>query len=167
MRKQLLSRAAMIVLCACGVLAQTQQGSSDSFQWSGELVSFDEAGRSATVKARLVNQKAVDELKRFKAGERVLLFWSGYDKYADAIRSVMAFSADKANDRFLTPVELVSTDAPNQYATFKLRVPESSVGMLKSVKAGEWVTVTSPHRSTADAVLAIRPYTASTPTTSD
>jgi hypothetical protein len=169
MRKQLIACAAIFVLSACGLLAaQSQQPASESYQWSGELVSFDETARTVTVKARLVDQNAIAELKRFKAGDRVLLFWSGFDKYADAIRSVMPYTADREDtDRFRLPVELVSTDAPNQYITFRLRVPDSSVGMVKPVKPGEWVTITSSHKASADtgAIVSIRPYTATSATT--
>jgi hypothetical protein len=72
----------------------------------------------------------------------------------------------KATDRFVLPVELASTDTPNQYLTFRLRVPDGSVPTLRAVKPGEWVTVTSSHAS-RDAIVSIRPYVASSATTSE
>lgn len=171
MRKQIVSIAAIVVISACGVLAaQSQQPGAEIYEWSGEFLSFDETTRTATIKARLVDQEGVTDLKRFKGGERVNLWWSGFDKYADAIRRVMPYSANRKDDeRFHLPVELVSTEAPNQYVTFRLTVPTAHVAALKSVKPGEWVTVTSSHRPSGDtdATVSIRPYVTASATTSE
>jgi hypothetical protein len=45
-------------------------------------------------------------------------------------------------------------------------VPESGLAAITTVKPGEWVTVTSRHKPTTDddAVVAVRPYGASTTT---
>jgi hypothetical protein len=162
MRKVIILLAAIVAMSAPGATtAQTQAPVVEHYQWSGELVSFEDGTKTVTIKARLVNQEGVADLKRFKAGDRVNLLWSGFDKYADGIRRVMAYPADrKGDERFLLPAELVSTEAPNQYVTFRLRVPDSQTAALKPVKPGEWVTVTSPHRASrdADAVVSIRPY---------
>jgi hypothetical protein len=171
MRKQRISFAIVIVLSACGILAAASTpAAGDTFDWSGELVSFDAGAKTATVKARAVDQQALADLKRFKAGDRVLLLWSGYDKYADAIRRVMPYGEERKNDdRFLLPVELVSTDAPHQYVTFRVRVPDASVTSVKSVRAGDWVTVTSSHRADreTEAVVAMRPYVMSSAATTN
>jgi len=169
MRKQIVTLAAIAMTFTCGVLAAQSQ-LTDTYQWSGELVSFEDTTRAATIKARLVDQEGVNDLKRFKAGERVILFWSGFDKYADAIRRVLPSPANRKDDeRFHLPVELASTEAPNQYVTFRLTVPTTHVATLKSVKPGEWVTVTSSHRPTgeADATVSIRPYVTATAGTSE
>ena len=153
-------------------LAQTtgaRPAGSDTYQWSGELVSFDSTANTATVKARIVDQDAAAEVKKFKVSDRVLLQWSGYDAYADAIRRVMPYTETRnPNDRFLLPVELASNETPSQYLTFRLRMPAASAVALKSVKPGEWITVTSSHKAVreADAVVSARPYvTTSTPST--
>jgi len=56
-------------------------------------------------------------------------------------------------------VELASPDVQNEYLTFKFRAP-SAVGSLKSVKPGEWVTVTTKKGSANDAqaVVSVEPY---------
>jgi hypothetical protein len=171
MRKQLMTCVGIFVLYACGVLiAQSQQVTPENFQWSGELVSFDGTGKTVTVKARSVSDEAVNDLKRFKAGDRVLLWWSGFETRADGIRRVMPYTdTRKADDRFMLPVELVSTDAPHQYITFRLRVPDSHGAALTSLKPGEWVTATSAHRASGqqDAIVSIQPYTASSARTSN
>ena len=66
----------------------------------------------------------------------------------------------------MLPAELVSTEAPNQYLTIRVKVPESGVSAIDTVKPGEWVTVTSRHRPSTDdeAVVAVTPYGARTTT---
>ncbi len=162
MGKHVITLAAIVAISVSATSAgQTRASVADNYQWSGELVSFDDSVKTATIKARLVDREAVAELQRLKAGDRANLLWSGYDTYADAIRRVMAYSADrKGDERFLLPAELVSTEAPNQFVTFRLRVPDSQAAPLKFVEPGEWVTVTSSHRASRDAaaVVSIRPY---------
>jgi hypothetical protein len=171
MRKQIVSLATVAVISACIVLgAQTPQSGPGMYEWSGELVSLDENTRTATIRARLVDQEGIADLKRFKAGERVALWWSGSDKYADGIRRVMPYSGNRQDaERFHLPVELVSTEAPNQYVTFRLKVQTAHITTLKTVKSGEWVTVTSSHRPSgeAEAVVSIRPFVMTSATTSD
>jgi hypothetical protein len=164
MRKQILAAAAVLMLYASGILAaqtpQTAQSGSKTYQWNGELVTFDANASTATIKSRLVDQTAAADVRKFKAGERVLLLWSGYDAYADAVRQVLPYSEGKATERFMLPVELVSTDTPNQYLTFRVRVPAASAASLKAVKPGDWVSVTSSHRASreTDAIVSVKPY---------
>jgi hypothetical protein len=168
--KQRIVFVAIFVLSACGVLAaQSPHAGDATYQWSAELVSYDDTARTVTVKARAVDQEVVGDLKRFKAGERVLLQWSGFQTYADGIRRVMPHTDSKTDERFLLPVELVSTDAPHQYVTFRLQVPAADLARLKSVRAGEWVTVTSSHRPSGEAaaVTSIRPYVTTSPGNTD
>jgi hypothetical protein len=83
------------------------------------------------------------------------------------VRQVRRSDTGRAIDENLVlPAELVSTDAPNQYLTIRVKVPESALAAIKTVKPGEWVTVTSRHRPSTedDAVVAVRPYGATTTT---
>lgn len=156
-----------VLLLASTLLAQSTQLTSDAFSWSGELVALDENARLMTVKARVVGEQAPAEFGRLKAGERVVLTWSGYDKYADAIREVRSASVHKPEERFTFPVEFMSFDAGRQYVTFKVQIPESGISNLKSLKPGEWVTATSPHglSSKSTPVVMVRPYVGSGSTT--
>jgi hypothetical protein len=72
----------------------------------------------------------------------------------------------KIDENLVLPAELVSTEAPNQYLTIRVKVPESALAAIKTVKPGEWVTVTSRHQPSTedDAVVSVRPYAASTTT---
>ncbi len=164
MRKQVILGALALTLAfATAVAAQTPQA-SDVYRWSGELVSFDQAARTISIKARIVDQDAVTGLKRFKAGDSVFLTWSGFDNWADGIRHVGSSpQSGDAHKRFVLPVELVSTETPNQYLTFRVRVPASSVAGLTPLKSGEWVTATSRHdpANKDEAIVTMAPYVAS------
>jgi hypothetical protein len=149
-----------VLVLTSSLFAQSAQPASEAFSWSAELVAVDESAHMITVKARVVGEQPPAEFQRLKAGERVMLTWSGYDKYADAIREVRSVSATKSDERFTFPADFVSFDSTRQYVTFKVRIPENGVGKLKPLKPGEWVTATSPHGASAKAnpVTAIRPY---------
>ena len=145
---------------------QSSQPPSDTFTWLGELVSLDAAAGKITVKSRVAYQEALSELKQFKAGEPVWVVWSGVSNYSEAVRQ---FRRPEANatlaNALVTPAELVSPEADNQYVTLRVKVPEAGLAAIKSLKPGEWVTVTSRHRiaSEAGAVVTVKPYNESAP----
>lgn len=165
MKNTIITMLGVLVLTS-SLVAQSAL-SSEAFSWSGELVALDETARLLTVKSRVVGEQTDAELRRLKAGERVMLTWSGYDKYADAIRGVRSTSVNKSETRFSFPAEFVSLDATRRYMTFKVQIPQDSVGNLKSLKPGEWVTATSPHGPSAKSnpVVSVRPYAQSGSTT--
>jgi hypothetical protein len=147
--------------------AQSSPAKSDTYTWNGELVSLDTTAKTMTVKARVAYQEAISELKHFKPGARVWIVWSGVHDSSDAVRQVRRSETGRTIDEMLVlPAELVSTEAPNQYLTFRVKVPESALSAINTVKPGEWVTVTSRHRPSTDdeAVVAVRPYGASATT---
>jgi hypothetical protein len=154
--------AAVLTIVGPGLgTAQTSQTKSDAFTWSGELVAFDTTVKSMTVKSRVAYQEAISELKHFKPGDRVWIVWSGIHDSSDAVRQVRRYDTSRRIDETLVlPAELVSTEAPNQYITIRVQVPESALSTIKTVKPGEWVTVTSRHRPSTDdeAVIAVEPY---------
>ena len=159
----------VLTLIAVRVGAQSVQPTSETYAWSGELVGFDASGRTITVKSLVVGDQALKELPQFKAGDRIVLTWSGYDTYADAISRAVRFDAAKKwSEPFTFPVEFVAYESPRQYVTFKFQVPVGSVDAVKSVKPGEWVTATSRHRpaSESEAIMAVNAYTASASRTS-
>jgi hypothetical protein len=159
----------VLALTAIRVGAQSVQPTSETYVWSGELVSLDASGRTITVKSRVVGDQALKELPQFKEGDRIILTWSGFDKYADAIsRAVRYDAAKKWSEPFTFPVEFVAYEAPRQYVTFKFQVPAGSVEPLKALKPGEWVTATSKHRAMneTEAITAVNAYTASPSRTS-
>ena len=145
--------------------AQTSQTQSDTFTWNAELVSFDTTAKSMTVKSRVAYQEAISE--HFKPGDRVWIVWSGIHDSSDAVRQVRRYDTSRKIDETLVlPAERVSTEAPNQSIAIRVLLPDSALSAIKTVKPGEWVTVTSRHRPSSDeeAVIAVRPYGASATT---
>ena len=141
----------VLALTAIRVGAQSVQPTSQTYSWSGELVSFDANGRTLTVKSHVAGDQALKALPQFNSGDRIVLTWSGFDTYADAIsRAVRYDAAKKWNEPFTFPVEFVGYESPRQYVTFKCQVPAASVDALRSVKPGEWITATSKHRASND-----------------
>jgi hypothetical protein len=154
----------LLALTVIGVGAQSLQPTSETYSWSGELVGFDTNSRTVTVKSRVVGDQARAELSHFKSGDRIVLTWSGFDTYADAISRASRYDAAKKwNEPFTFPVEFVAYESPRQYVTFKFQVPAGSADALKSVTPGEWVTATSRHRASSEteAITAVRAYAAS------
>ena len=160
--------SALVTVCALGLTvgrmaaspAQSAQSTSDTYTWSGELVALDQTSRTVTLKSMVVG-RALDELGHFKTGDRVVLSWSGFDKYANAINHAVRYDATRTIDeRFAFPAEFVSFDATKKYLTFKSQIPAESISKLQPLKAGEWVTATSPHGKSSEAqpIVAIRPY---------
>jgi hypothetical protein len=159
MKSTVLTILGVLVLTS-SLAAESTQLTSEAFSWNAELVTLDESARAITVKSRVVGEQTPAEFARLKAGERVMLIWSGLDQYADAIREVRPAGINKSEERFTFPAEFAAFDAARRYLTFKVQIPETSVGNLKSLKAGEWVTATSPHGPSAKSnpVLKVRPY---------
>ena len=140
---------------------------SDTYTWNWELVSLDKAAKTMTVKSRVAYQEAISKLKHFKAGDRVWIVWSGIHDSSDAVRQVRRSETGRTIDETLVlPAELMSTETPNLYVTIRVKVPESGLSAINTVKPGEWVTVTSRHRPSTDdeAVEAVMPYGARTTT---
>jgi hypothetical protein len=132
-----------------------------TYNWHAELVAFDQGARTITLRTRAVGSSVANQIKGFKAGERVLLFWSGFDNSANGIREVIKYDmARSMKESFLLPVELVTPMLENESVTFKLRSPASADAVLKAVKLGDWVTITSRQRPSgdADAVVAVKAY---------
>ena len=164
----LLALATFCVLAftAIRVGAQSVQPTSEVYSWSGELVAFDASARTISVKSRVVGEQALSELPHFKPADRIVLTWSGFDTYADAIlRAVRYDAAKKWNEPFMFPVEFVAYESPRQYVTFKFQVPAGSVDAIQSLKPGEWVTATAKHRpsSETEVITAVNAYAASAP----
>jgi len=132
----------------------------ETYSWHGELVALDQTAKTITVQSMAVGS-ALEELTHFKAGDRVLLSWSGFDKYANAVNHVVRYDATKKLDEpFAFPAEFLSFDAAHRYVTFKAPIPAESISKIQSLKAGQWVTATSPHgeSSALNPIVAIRGY---------
>jgi hypothetical protein len=77
----------VLAVAVITVGAQSVQPISETYSWSGELVAFDANSRTITVKSRVVGDQGLQDLPHFKAGERIVLTWSGYLRRRDSARS--------------------------------------------------------------------------------
>src|SRR5207249_3784014 len=104
-----------------------QKAGSDTYTWNAELVALDENARTLTVKSRVVGDQPMAELGKFKAGDRIVLTWSGFDKYADAINHAVRYDAAKKYEerfhipggircvRFGPPIRNVQSSGPSKW----------------------------------------------------
>jgi hypothetical protein len=151
--------ALLLAVSASGLTAYSQTSKEETYQWSAELVAFDQPGGTITVKA-MARQDVGKQAAALKSGDKVLLTWSGFEKYAHDITGIQRHSANlKADARFAFPAEFVSF-AANNYLTFKVPAPADAATRLKDIKPGQWVTATSRHGAAAEtqAVVAVRGY---------
>jgi hypothetical protein len=152
-----------LAVTAIRVGAQSVNPTSDTYSWSGELVAFDPQRRTVDVKSPVVGDQALLELPKIGAPAKIILTWSGFDTYADAILRAVRYQAGrKWSEPFTFPVEFVAYDPPRRYVTFRFAAPADSVDVLQTLEAGEWITVTTRHRpaTEADAIAAVHPYAA-------
>ena len=137
-----------------------------AFECSAELVSLDAAGHTVTVNVRVPVEEAFPAFEHLKSGDRIILTWSGIEKYSDGVRSVARYDAAKTRTgHFMIPAEFVSFDGSRHVATVKLQIPASDVSKIQPLKPGEWITATSPHGKMAatEPITMIRPYVHSEP----
>jgi hypothetical protein len=151
--------AALLAVPLSAAAASASQ--ADTYQWSAQLVSADQAASTVTVKARVAYKDAVAALKQFKPGEKVWVVWSGIHDYSDAVRMLEPVPASGTIQKELVmPAQFVSAEAPDQAVTIRMKAPASGLAAIKDLKAGQWVTVTSRQRPTSDAaaVMMVKPY---------
>jgi hypothetical protein len=130
----------------------------ESYTWSAELVAFDKASNTVTVKQRLVEAPEVANMTALRPGDKAMLTWSGISTAA-GIRAIER--GEKSSfDRMTMPVELVGTEHDGRYVSFKVAIPAGDAAAIERVQPGQWVTATSPHRprDAKEAVSSIRPY---------
>jgi len=147
----------LLALATAGfATADTSEKGPDTYTWSAELVEFDEASRTATVKARVVGEAEDVKTDSLKEGDRAMLTWSGIT-YGAGIRALEP--GDKSSyDRMSMPVEFVAED--NGHLVFRVQIPADDVAAIAALEAGKWVTAESAHQANAgaEAVLSMRPY---------
>lgn len=141
--------------------AEVAANTGATYTWHAELVAFDEAAGTITVKSRLVSNADADALSDLSKGDRATLTWSGIS-WATDIRSI-ARGIDSEHDRMTLPVEFVASENSDsgRYITFEVPIPSESAPKIAMLEPGDWVTATSPlYPSGADAtVAAIRAFT--------
>ena len=140
---------------AVGATAETE----GTYTWHAELVAFDEAAGTVTVKSHLVSNADIEAATGLAEGDRAVLTWSGIS-WAAGVRRISPESETQL-DRMTMPVEFVATDDAGQYVTFRVPIPRQDVPKIAALEVGQWVTAISPHQPSGwdETVTAIRAYT--------
>jgi hypothetical protein len=130
----------------------------ETYTWSAELVAFDAASKTVTVKAIMVSNPEATDFSALRAGDRAMLTWSGLS-LAAGVRAVQR-GETSSFDRMTMPIEYVSSELDGRYVSFKVPIPAKDAGAIAKLSPGAYVTATSPLRakSASEAVAAIRPY---------
>jgi len=151
------SLAGLLVLAGTSAPAAEPTAASQypTYTWSAELVAFDRAANTVTVKSRLVSE--APNVTGLKAGDAAVLAWSGVAT-ADGVRSIERGSKS-TSDRMAMPVVFVASE-DGRDVSFKVPIPAQDSAVLGKVQPGQWVTATSPQRpkSAKEAVISIAPY---------
>ncbi len=132
----------------------------ETYTWSAELVAFDAASNTVTVKAVLVSNPERTDLSVLHAGDHAVLTWSGLSTAA-GVRAIERGNTSSF-DRMTMPIEYVSSELDGRYVSFKVPIPAAGAAAIGNLRPGTYVTATSPLRakSAVDAVTSIRPYSA-------
>jgi hypothetical protein len=141
-----------------------------TYRWHGELVALDEAAGTVTVKSPAADPDGLASLKEARAGDPILITWSGAEDRAGGIRmaapyggadpgpgeareAVEADGAAEESARFL-PARFVAVDAGAAHLTFEAPLPAESLGQVRSLKRGAKITATAARgEAEADATL--------------
>ena len=133
-----------------------------TYRWQGELVALDEATDMLTVKSRVASPSGLAALAGAKAGEPIVITWSGFESRASGVRAALPDDGSGlwGSNRFLLRATFVESDAQGRYLTFKTAVPEDSLTTVRALTRGAWASVISPHHPAdgAPAVLSVDAY---------
>jgi hypothetical protein len=152
-----LAVAALLSLGVAGTASGNETG-QDNYEWSAELVSYDEATNTAVVKARVESYAEIEGLDEFSDGDRLILTWTGRS-WAAGIRG-LARDPELTQSTLSLPVEFVSTELDGRYIHFRIPMPESASEIVADLEPGTRVTGTSPRMAAdwATGVVSLRHY---------
>lgn len=153
----------LLVHAAClqTALAQAPNAQNQNqYEWSAELVSFDQGSGMATLKARMDARADTSILGELSEGDRITITWTGLTWGAGIADISRQGSSSQSTGRLDMPAEFVGTEMDETYLLFRVPVPQSSASSLQGLASGEWVTATTPHSASRlnQAVSEIRPY---------
>ena len=132
-----------LVMPAVGTPAQAAK--NQTYAWSGEVIMYDEKGKTVTVKAPYL-EHINRYIGEFTRGDKVMLNWAtSRPGETEAIRYVGRHDVSAgAKWGYILPAEFVSVDTTARRLTFTVAVPSKALKTLKRVPAGGWIKVTTP-----------------------
>jgi hypothetical protein len=126
---------------AAGTLAQPAE--NQTYEWSGEVILYDEKGKTVTVKAPYLDH-INRYISEFTRGDKVMLNWAtSHPGETEAIRYIGRYDPSAAKWGYVLPVEFVSADTTARQLTFTVTVPSKALKTLKRVPSGGWIKVTT------------------------
>lgn len=139
-----------IALTVCALVIPTvkvlaQPVKNQSYAWSGEVVMYDEKGKTVTVKAPYL-EHINRYIGEFTRGDKVVLNWATpRPGETEGVRYVGRYDATSgAKWGYVLPVEFVTADTAERRLTFTVAVPSKALKALKKVPSGGWIKVTTP-----------------------
>ena len=162
-RRFLLIVDGVVLACALApafVDVAAKFSTNQKYVWSGEVISYDQKGKTLTVKAPY-REHINRYIGEFTRGDRVTLTWgTPRPGETDAIIYVGRYEARSVSSYgYVLPVEFVSADTTERLMTFTVAIPSGALKILKVVPSGGWITATTPFdqpRETA-VITAIEP----------
>ena len=152
-----------LLACALGAAAPAA-AAEEIYRWQGELLALDEAAGTVTLAAPVAAPNALEALADPRAGEPIVITWSGVEGQAGGIRAVArddgAELADAVDARtagsepaggeeaeeFLLRAAFVAADAEGAGLTFEVALPKKSLGAVRALTRGAPVSVTTARR---------------------
>ena len=135
---------ATLVLGLFGFAPQAgAQPPSADYSWYGEVVSFDQAAKTATV--QLQTQPQVSSYAGdFKPGEKLVLVWAPILGEADRLLYVARADVMEHVDLgYILRAEFVSADTTANTLTVKTAAPDGAAAVLQGATA-KWIKATMP-----------------------
>ena len=119
------------------------QPPSADYSWYGEVVSFDQAAKTATV--QLQTQPQVSSYAGdFKPGEKLVLVWAPILGEADKLLYVARADVMEHVDLgYILRAEFVSADTTANTLTVRIAAPDGAAAVLRGATA-KWIKATMP-----------------------
>lgn len=145
-------------LAGLSAIAAADMHDDGTYDWSAELVEFDDGANTMVVKARVEQYARIPDLDSFSEGDRLTLVWTGRS-WAAGVRD-LGTQPEAAADALTLPVEFVGSESDGRYVSFRVPVPDESVARVSELTVGDRITAVSP-RGDADwesGVTSVRHY---------
>jgi hypothetical protein len=130
----------------------------NTYDWSAELIAFDDAAHTMTVRARIEDYASIPNLDEFSEGDRLTLVWTGRS-WAAGVRD-LGTNPETAPEALTLPVEFVGTENDGRYVSFRVPVPADSLARVRELMIGDRVTGVSPRGDAewSSGVVSVRHY---------
>jgi hypothetical protein len=142
-----------LAILVLGLAPAAGAQTNSNYSWYGEVVSFDQASKQATVRLQAkppVSAYAGD----FTSGEALILVWTPILGEADHLLYVASADVMTFVDiGYILRAKFVSADTVGNTLTVTTAMPDSAASVLQGA-AGKWIKATMPKDQRASAAIA-------------